>query len=173
MWKNKKLWRKFHTKKNPRDSNVDNWSKGTSVLNERIIGKKQLSFVIEDEDGEIFGYYLNTQVIEEYDDWQRTDTKTFQFNLQSKNNRLDKPMKFEITYLIIGGICLFEKSDEYDLIWLGDINLRKENKKNISYCRQNEYCFNYHGIKNALCGKTWEDGNEEFTPKRIIVIQMK
>ena len=28
------------------DSNVDNWDKNTSVLNERIIGKKQVAFVI-------------------------------------------------------------------------------------------------------------------------------
>ena len=63
------------------DSNVDNWSKDTSVFNERIIGKKQLVFLIEDEDGEKFGYYLNTQVIEKYGKWIETDKKSFHFNL--------------------------------------------------------------------------------------------
>ena len=77
------------------DTNVDDWSPHTTDFNERIIGKKQLVFVIEDEDGEIFGYYCNTQIFEE-DDWQQTDNKTFHFNLQSKNNRLEQPMKFEI-----------------------------------------------------------------------------
>ena len=83
-------------------------------------------------------------------------------------------MKFEIRDLLCGGILLFKKSDECDLIWLGNIYLRKENKKNKSWCDQNEDRFNYHGIKNALCGKTsYFDIGEDFTPKRILVIQMQ
>ena len=38
------------------------------TLNERIIGKSKLVFLIEDEDGEIFGYYLNTKIIDKYTD---------------------------------------------------------------------------------------------------------
>ena len=49
------------------DSTVDDWAMRTSVFDERIIGRKQLIFLIEDEDGEKFGYYLNTEVIEKYD----------------------------------------------------------------------------------------------------------
>ena len=90
------------------DSNVENWSKHTSVLNEKIIGKKQLAFVIEDEEGEIFGYYLNTKIIEKKG-YQEIDNKSFCFNLQSKDNRLSKPMKFEIKDLK-SGISLYEKS---------------------------------------------------------------
>ena len=48
----------------------------------------------------------------------------------------------------------------------------KENMKYESRCYQNEDIFNYHGIKNALCGKTGNYGYEYFTPKRILVIQM-
>ena len=49
---------------------------------------------------------------------------------------------------------------------------------NQSYCHDiEEYgsCFgDYHGIKNALCGKSGtKKGNERFITKRIIVIQMK
>ena len=84
------------------DSDIDNWSKDTSVFNEKIIGKKQLVFLIEDEDGEKFGYYLNTKVIESYDKDIETDNKTFEFNLES-NVRLDKPIKFEIKDLKKGG----------------------------------------------------------------------
>ena len=152
------------------DSDIDNWSKGTSVLNDRIIGKKQLIFLIEDEDGERFGYYLNTEVIERY--WQKhgykpitTDNKSFHFNLQS-NGRLKQPMKFESKNVTYGGYILFEKSNDY-LIYLGDIELFKENYKNQSFCGQSESHFDYHGIKNALCGKI------QFTSKRILVIQMK
>ena len=147
------------------DSNIDNWSDNTSVLNEKIIGKKQLAFIIEDEDGEIFGYYFNTKIKDGSSDDQIADYKTFEFNLQS-NGRLGKPMKFEIKNpegYIFG---LHNKSNEY-LIRLGDIHLNKENYKNHSHCFQYENYFNYHGIKNALCG------NKNFTPKRILVIQMK
>ena len=119
-----------------------------------------------------FGYYLNTEVIEVYGYNVETDNKSFEFNLQSKYNRLKQPMKFEIKNLIKGGIYLWEKSTEHDLITLGDIYLRKENKKNESYCWQNESYFNYHGIEKALCGKTGRN-NEFFSPKRILtIIQM-
>ena len=151
------------------DSNVDNWSEDTSEFNEKIIGKKQLAFLIETEDGEKFGYYLNTEIIEKY--WQKygdprieTDNNSFEFNLES-NGRLPKPMKFEIKDLEKCGYLLFEKSDGY-LIKLGDIRLFKENYKNLSRCYQFENDFDYHGIENALCGKF------HFTPKRILVIQM-
>ena len=154
------------------DSNVDDWSEDTSVFNDRIIGNKQLTFLIEDEDGEKFGYYLNTQVVEEYS-WRQTDSKSFEFNLQSQNNRLKKPMKFEIKDLKKGRIYLHGKSDD-ELIWLEDIWLIKENYKDKSFCVQNEDRFDYHGIENALCGKEQDIlGRMYFTPKRILVIQMK
>ena len=82
------------------NSDIDNWSKDTSVLNDRIIGKKQIAIIIEDEDGEIFGYYCNPKIIDYYYkslrlEQAKTDPKSFEFNLES-NGRLDKPMKFEI-----------------------------------------------------------------------------
>ena len=64
------------------------------------------------------------------------------------------------------------------LIELGDIWLKKENNKNESYCDEDKYSYHnyYHGIKNALCGKSkyydYEFKGEYFTPKRILVIQM-
>ena len=153
------------------DSNVDNWKQHTSVLNDRIIGKKQLVFLIEDTDGEKFGYYLNTEVIGKYDIWKKkTDNKSFEFNLES-NGRLKSPMKFEIKDLKGGSYCLNRKH-ENNLIILGDIELIKENWKNDSFCYQYEWLFDYHGIENALCGKTWNH-YVHFKPKHILVIQMK
>ena len=144
--------------------------KKTSVLNERIIGKKQLVFIIEDTDGEIFGYYENSQIVEIYRRCIETDEKSFEFNIKS-NGIINKLMKFEIKDLELGGICLFNQSS-IDLIKLGNSWLIKENNKNKSYCRQNEDNFYYHEIKNALCGKLFIEA-ECFTPKRILVIQMK
>ena len=87
-----------------------------------------LVFLIEDKDGEKFGYYLNREVIEKYGKLIETDNKTFEFNLES-NGRLQQPMKFEIKNLYRGGYFLYQKSDDW-LVKLGDILLKKENNKN-------------------------------------------
>ena len=52
--------------------------------------KKQLVFIIVNEDGEKFGYFLCSQLVEKYGSWNNveTDDKSFHFNLQSKNGRL-------------------------------------------------------------------------------------
>ena len=83
-------------------------------------------------------------------------------------------MKFEIKFLDCGGYELFEESDEYYLILLGDIVLFKENHKNGSKCWEYQNYFDYHGIEDALCRKesNFYNPSEFFTPKRILVIQM-
>ena len=48
---------------------------------------------IEDYDGENFGYYLNTQINDDYWKTQLIDYKSFEFKFQTKNKRLDKRMK--------------------------------------------------------------------------------
>ena len=155
------------------DSNVDDWSPKTSVFDERIMKKKELTFLIEDEDGEMFGYHLSTRIMDRYSERIETDLYSFHFNLQSQNNRLGVPMKFDIIDSKRGGYILYEKFDDDDyLIRLGNIVLFKENRKNDSYCIQDNQCFEYHGIKNALCGKVKDYKCEYFVPKRIVVIQM-
>ena len=74
-------------------------------------------------------------------------------------------------YVSIGeGGYILEHDDYQRLILLGDIWLYKQDIKQFSCCRIFGNHFNYHGIKNALCGKIYPDG---FTPKRILVIQME
>ena len=77
-------------------------------------------------------------------------------------------MKFDIKNVIFGG-CYFKEQSSERLISIGDIVLFKENNKGTSCCKQNnkDDYFDYHGIENALCGKT------EFTPKRILVLSFK
>ena len=148
------------------DSNKDYWSQETSVFNERIFGRHQLLFLIEDEDGEKFGYYLNSQLGEKCGKLMPVDNKTFHFNIKS-NGRLDKPMKFEIKERKDGcGLC---DDTNVALIVIGNIVLGKDNNRRMSYCDENEK-FNYHGIEHALCGKK---NPQKFIPKRIVVLQMK
>ena len=152
------------------DSKVDNWSQHTSIFNRRIIGKKRLLFVIEDERREKFGYYLNTIVEQQFEKRQQTDSKSFHFNLQSNYNRLSGPTKFEIKDLKYGGFELYDKSSE-KLIILGDIWLKKQNKKDFSYCNDT-HSFDYK-ISKALCGLTRGRNSGFFKPRRIQVIQME
>ena len=150
------------------DSEQHNWRCTTSQFNRSIVGKKQLVFLIEDTEGEKFGYYSNTIIGNTTDRWIVTDNSSFEFNLQSKNGRLQQPVKYEVKHLIYGGHFLCRELDE-KLIWLGDIRLFKENRKNDCNCQQNNNNFNYHGIQDALDGKVYP---VTFVPKRIIVIQM-
>ena len=148
------------------DSNKDNWNLNHSVFNNKIIKRKQIVFLIEDEEnGRKFGYYLNTQLIEKYRQWIETDTNSFLFTIQS-NNQLNQPMKFEIKNMKWVGYKLYEKTNNW-LIELGDIKLYKKDSVSKSNCEQNEYSsFDYHGIDKALCGKL------NIKPRRILVIQM-
>ena len=63
------------------------------------------------------------------------------------------------------GFCKQSDNCLFAFGWSGDICVCKQNNKTQPYCKQ--YSFEYEGISNALCGKYY------FTPKRIIVIEMK
>ena len=156
------------------DTNVDCWDSETSEFNKRIIGKKQLMFIIENE-REKFGYYFNTEVKEKYflneDANQSTDSKSFEFSLQSDINELKEPIKVEINNTEHSGILLFDNSN-HELVRLGDIHLFKLSFKNQSFINQNDNNFHYNGFGNVLCGRR-TNKNTNFKPKRIVVIQMK
>ena len=159
------------------DSDKDNWKEKESVFGDRIRGRKQLLFVIEDESGEKFGHYLNTSITNNHssDAYSPTDSKTFQFNLES-NGRLNRMMKFPITETS-SGHHLFAKNEQ-QLIVLGNLMLYKQNRKGRSHCIKIFDHFDYYGIPNALCGKSLYDEKGQlkgktFIPKRIQVIQMK
>ncbi|BFU18090.1 predicted protein [Entamoeba histolytica] len=120
----------------------------------------------DNEDGNRFGGYVNSK-IDKVDEWIY-DSNSFLFSLESKG-RMKRMMKFDIKdkrYAFI----LYNKSDD-GLFMFGngaDIYVYKENDKTQSYCYQ--HSFEYKGISKALCGKQHP---ERFTPKRIIVIEMK
>ena len=96
------------------------------------------------------------------------------FQFHDNQNDLDFENKMIHLMFFLYTIQYYPTKLTHHLIKLGEIVLEKENTKNESYCSyQNEYNdkFDYHGIENALCGKT--EDNNPFTPKRILVIQMK
>ena len=154
------------------DTNIDNWSLHTSNIHERIFGKEQLVFLIEDTDGEIFVYYYNTRISNHFDYVapKATDNETFLFNIQS-NGRLNEPMKFEIKNRLFGGMYIRCETHPI-LIQLGCISLSKENVEGDSKCIELSDRFDFHGIDNAICGKSSRN-NKCFTLKRLLIIQME
>ncbi|BFU22331.1 trichohyalin, putative [Entamoeba histolytica] len=122
-------------------------NKSTSVFDQKIINKEHIIIIIEDEEGNKFGGYVNSKIdkvgngfIGDY----IYDSKSFVFSLES-NGRIEGMMKFDIK-LQQYAFILYNQSHD---------------------CFQN--CFEYNGIENALCGK---EIPECFTSKRIIVIEM-
>ena len=153
------------------DSNIHNWSQYNSELNDKIIGKKQLCFVCQSEDNQIFGYYINVEIKSILREQMAVDDKTFIFNLVS-NGRLNNPMKFEIRDTLKGGYKLFgnQKGTPANMISIGDIRLAKSDWKEQSFCYQYDDAFDYKGIEKATCGVIHPN---RFTLKRMIVIQMQ
>ncbi|BFU26384.1 predicted protein [Entamoeba histolytica] len=149
------------------DSDKDDWKVNTSIFGENIMNKEHIIIIIEDEGGNKFGGYVNEKI--DKDDGWIYDSKSFVFSLKSKG-RIKRMMKFDIKQPH-DAFRLWNQSDN----WLfnfgcnsGDICASKENNKPKSFCQQRS--FEYKGISNALCGKEYP---KRFTPKRIIVIEMK
>ena len=44
------------------DSEYDNWSVSKSVFDQKIFGKENLVFVIEDTEGNLFGGFINSTI---------------------------------------------------------------------------------------------------------------
>ena len=132
------------------------------------MNKSNLMFVIEDNDGQKFGGYINTKITCT-GSWIN-DQNAFLFSLNS-NGRINGMMKFNVSNSSTAFI-LYPKSSSEELFRFGkggfsDIRIDVKDSSN-SYCYQNINNFDYNGISNALRGTS---GN--FTPKRITVIQMK
>ena len=148
------------------DSKFDDWYENSSIFNEKIIGKKKLLFIIENGCNEKIGYYFNSKVIEQYNEFQKTNSKSFHFKSESDYYFSNKLNKFEIVDNKKGGIMLWKQSDEH-LITLGNIVLKKFGYDDYSfYCRFDKN-FNYYGTENELYEKNY------FRPNRFLVIQME
>ena len=143
--------------------------KDISVFDDKILGRGNLIFVIEDTNGNKFGYYLSSNISSINN--TISDEHAFLFTLKN-NGRVTEGngmMKFEYTKK--EWACFIESKTSNMLIGLGDgftICLYKSQKRSDSFYKQYDEYFNCHGTKDVVLGR-----DKEFTPKRIIVIQMK
>ena len=84
------------------DTECCDWNENTSTFNKHIEGYDNNVFIVEDENGNVFGGFISTKielfalVFGEYHYYKYIlDPEAFVFSLQS-NGRLPKPMKFDI-----------------------------------------------------------------------------
>ncbi|BFU23072.1 trichohyalin, putative [Entamoeba histolytica] len=144
------------------DSDKDDWKVDTSVFDKRIMNKEHIIIIIEDSRRNKFGGYVNEKIDKVNGDIN--DSYSFVFSLKSKG-RMKGMMKFDIKEPKYA-FCLYNQSDNRLFEFgCGDICVYKESYKTWSHC--DPWSFEYEGISNVLCGK------DRFTPKRIIVIEMK
>ncbi|BFU22404.1 TLD, putative [Entamoeba histolytica] len=146
------------------DSDKDDWNKNTSIFDKRIMNKEHLIILIEDEEGNKFGGYVDSK-IDKVDD-KIYDSKSFLFSLESKG-RMKGMKKFDIKQPEYAFKLYNQSDDRLFVFGYGDIFVYKENYKTKSFCKQ--HSFSYEEISNALCGNY----QYRFTPKRFIVIEMK
>ncbi|BFU26707.1 trichohyalin, putative [Entamoeba histolytica] len=145
------------------DSDKDDWKINTSVFKQRVKNKENIIIIIEDEDGNKFGGYVNSK-IDKVGNGYIYDSQSFVFSLES-NGRMKGMMKFDIEEPERAFILYSQSDDCLFEFGIDDVIVYKEDNKILSRC--NHYAFEYEGIENALCGK------QQFTPKRFIVIEMK
>ena len=152
------------------DSLHDEWKAGTSGLNEKMLKKDNLLFLIEDMVGNTFGGFVKSK-IEKEGSWI-SDKNAFLFSLRS-NGRIDGMMKFEIKEPKYAFYLYENSQDRFFGFGYGvshAITIFKANRKSQCYCDQNDKYFNYHDIDCALCGTKHP---EKMLLKRIVIIQMK
>ena len=145
------------------DSDIDNWSQNTSEFDDLILNKRNLLFLIKSDNNIKFGGFLNTIIDKRGDDKWIKDENAFLFTFKD-----NKPMKFNIKKDKSEYAFIVRTKKQEDLFNFGyyDINIYKKGYK--SEIKPNT--FEYEGNTNALIGRT---GPRCFSPKRIIVIQMK
>ena len=133
-------------------------------------------FVIEDTENNKFGCFVSER-FKRYDKCYEYDTyDDYAFIFTLKNNGRIKEgngmMKFNITDPEHAFHLSFEDSEW--LFWVGadDITVMK---KGIEGSHINQKSFDFQGKQNVLIGRTGtdEDGKGNFTPKRVVAIQMK
>ena len=169
-------WTKKKMNKIVYDANKDGWSIKNCKLNEKIIGKKQLIFLIKDKDGEKFGCYFNPTITSPTS-CNYGDNHCFEFNLVCTKNRLKQPTMFKAKKSSTINCFLCEQKEE-KLVEIGDIWMYKKDSWEDCCIVESENIINYQRQEYALCGKAIIEFDEEpddyntFKPVQFIVIEM-
>ncbi|KAL7715192.1 TLDc domain-containing protein [Entamoeba marina] len=148
------------------DSNSDGDGWTNNVLHDRVLHKSNLYFISSDNNGNIYGGYINNRIDE--DNSYIKDNNIFIFSLQ-RNGKV-KNKRYEIkkgneSY----AFKLCEKNERHGRLYEfgGDIYVYRVESPN-SNCRQKH--FDYNGEKGSIVDK--ESPQFNFKIKRIIILEM-
>ena len=154
------------------DSTINNWKqkglikKESSEFDSILLNKQNIIILIYLETNHFIGAYIDNQINEyssKENNWKGIESQNA-FVFQSKENVMKK-------YRIAKehSDCAFKlmRANDETLFEIGkkDIVIKKENKKDKSFCKQE--AFNYKGKENVFM-----KNGEQFTPSRIVVLQM-
>ena len=141
-------------------------SKEKNSLNEKIIGRQNLVFLIEDESQNIFGGFVSSKIDKTIE--YISDENAFVFSLKS-NGRIDDPKKFDISVEHTEEVFRLgsQETDYYFEFGNRDILVKKqEDSENES--NQSRH-FNYTDYDDEFI----LTGNREFKIKTLRILQMK
>ena len=158
------------------DSNYCDWSIETSTLEHHLLKKEKFVVIIEDEERNIFGGYVDRK-IEHFKQWSNKqkmytmygDSKTIIFCL--KSSYFSQPTKYDIkTEKSMEALFIYSKN-HHTLFTLGykDIVIMKKENSDSCYCESE--CFKYNDSENLLGKK--EKRQTKISVKRIQIYQMK
>ena len=159
------------------NSTSDDWKVNSSVFDRKVLGRRNLLFIIDDYDGNRFGGYVTSQINSMWISNARlkvnaTGSRTydggaFVFTLRRRTKLTLQ--KFEtivpsesFTLCDAPNGCLFHFGDSKNGRY--DIRIHKQNA-GASICQSASY--NYKGRASPL--RDWDEG---FTPARILVYQL-
>ena len=151
------------------DSNIDNWSRNTSVFDTKVMNRSHLIFVIEDTKNNKFGYYF-TGTVNKLNDWIKSPN-CFIFSLKA-NNRSDGMYKFEEKNSC-AGIIIGDKSHEWTIHVAWGFIVFKENGNEKTYLVEAPDYFDYHNRSNAYFCNSSGSIQKYFRTRRLTVIQMQ
>ena len=149
------------------DSTKDNWNQNMSVFNNKIIGKRNLIFLVTSSKNVKFGSFIHSPIthIGEVKK-EQSDTTSFTFSFKNRNFR-----KYSIRRNASTVMWTYNPSDNL-LFGIGsnDFNINKNGKQSVLAQQQKPNAtFEYGSEAHPFTG---ESGNN-FIHKRVVVIQMK
>ena len=131
------------------DSNVDDWTKGSSCFYDRVMKRKELIFVFETTGGNIIGFYLSQPIdsqVENVDGEYRgkyiADSNAFLLKLNwNKNENKINCEKYPILPEESGNAFHIYNKDSQVLLAIGvfDLCIYKKDSLNQSYCNARSY----------------------------------
>ena len=151
-------------------SDQNKWEINNSEFCEKLNGKRNIIIVIKDTEGNIFGGYISTDMIENK---YLFDNNGYLFSIKKNGEITNKKYSIknnEYSFTIetdnSPGLFSFGGEDKGNKNYFKDICIyKKDYKSKNNFCKQHSY--EYYGEENALIGK------QEFEIKKIIVYEME